>query len=110
VFECSIAPTPLLLKHIIVKALRDLHGETGTAIPVDVLSYNAGIAVLRVPLRSDFNGRVLSLYTSDLFYSDSLRLRTALACLSEYDSVRCHVCVLASAGSPLGLACAEAEV
>ncbi|XP_007908841.1 ribonuclease P protein subunit p14 isoform X3 [Callorhinchus milii] len=52
--ETSVQLNAVQFKHLIVAALRDLHGEIGAALPVDVLTFEEEIlsAILRVQNRS----------------------------------------------------------
>ncbi|XP_007908840.1 ribonuclease P protein subunit p14 isoform X2 [Callorhinchus milii] len=51
--ETSVQLNAVQFKHLIVAALRDLHGEIGAALPVDVLTFEEEIlsAILRVQNR-----------------------------------------------------------
>eukprot|EP00128_Syssomonas_multiformis_P001413 Colp12_sorted_trinity150504_noHs@23142 len=72
---------PSVFKNVLLTALRNLHGQVGASMQLDVLQYNAAeqSAILRV------------------FSRDATKLWTALSMLSSYDNKPCVVVVHDSA-------------
>ncbi|XP_068010320.1 ribonuclease P protein subunit p14 isoform X1 [Melanerpes formicivorus] len=81
-------PTAAQFKQLVVSALRELHGEVGAALPVDVLTYEEKTvsAILRV------------------ISSGLVRLWSALTLLGFYQNKRCAFRVLQTSPFLLALA------
>ncbi|XP_064931672.1 ribonuclease P protein subunit p14 [Columba livia] len=81
-------PSVAQLKQLVVSALRELHGEVGAALPVDILTYDEKTlsAILRV------------------ISSGLVKLWSALTLLGSYQNRRCAFRVLQTSPFLLALA------